>query len=136
MKSESYVPRKEKSKPPQNDRARAQDTQGDVGSLKKQRERPPHMASQPVHATHGSNKDDLSPGDVSYPPGCLLFVKNLHPQTNKTTLKALFGNVLKAAMKGGDVPMNAGGSAEVDYVDWSKGMSSVCLVHPKIALTR
>jgi hypothetical protein len=136
MKPGTYLPRKEKSKAPQNDRPRAQDSQGDVGSLKKQREKPPHMASQPVHATRGSKQDDLVPDDTNYPPGCLLFVKNLHPQTNKTTLKALFGNVLKAAMKGGDMPMDAGGSGEVDYVDWSKGMSSVGLFHPEFALPR
>lgn len=113
-----------------------QESPSDVGSLKKERDKPPHMASQPLHVAHGSNKDDLVPGDMSHPPGCLLFVKNLHPQTNKTTLKALFGNVLKATLKGSNVQMDAAGSAEVDYVDWSKGMSSVCLVHAEIVLPR
>ncbi|TRM67452.1 hypothetical protein BD626DRAFT_478853 [Schizophyllum amplum] len=45
-----------------------------------------------------------------YPYGCLVFVRGLHTETNKTTLKKLFGRALA-----GD---------GIDYVDYAKGMDS------------
>jgi hypothetical protein len=53
---------------------------------------------------------DAPPLDPDYPPNRLVFVKNVHPETNKTTLRALFES-------------ESGGG--VDYVDFSKGMDSV-----------
>ncbi|KAI6034571.1 hypothetical protein BKA83DRAFT_4191928 [Pisolithus microcarpus] len=50
-----------------------------------------------------------------YPYGCLVFVKNIHPETNKTTLKALFAKAF------------AGKPTGVDYVDFNKGMDSCYL---------
>lgn len=50
-----------------------------------------------------------------YPFGCLVFVRNTHPDTNKTTLKALFAKAFEAQ----------GQSNGLDYVDFSKGMDSV-----------
>ncbi|KAM5542433.1 hypothetical protein V8D89_003892 [Ganoderma adspersum] len=47
-----------------------------------------------------------------YPPGCLVFVRNVHPETNKTTLKALLGAHAPPA------------AAALDYVDYAKGMAS------------
>ena len=48
-----------------------------------------------------------------YPEGCLLFVKNVHPETNKTTLKNFFSGALTGKL---DV---------IDYVDYNKGLDSV-----------
>ncbi|KAJ3532946.1 hypothetical protein NMY22_g7542 [Coprinellus aureogranulatus] len=50
-----------------------------------------------------------------YPYGCLLFIKNIHPETNKTTLKSLFGNLL------------SGTNGGIDYVDFNKGMDTCYL---------
>lgn len=55
-----------------------------------------------------------------YPLGCLLFVRNVHPETNKTTLKTLFSSGLTAGgAEGGVLPEG------IDYVDFNKGMDSV-----------
>ena len=50
-----------------------------------------------------------------YPYSCLLLIKNIHHETNKTTLKTLFGKTL-ADSNGG-----------IDYVDFSKGMDTCYL---------
>ncbi|KAJ3502237.1 hypothetical protein NMY22_g18655 [Coprinellus aureogranulatus] len=50
-----------------------------------------------------------------YPYGCLLFIKNIHPETNKTTLKSLFGKLL------------SGTNGGIDYVDFNKGMDTCYL---------
>jgi hypothetical protein len=48
-----------------------------------------------------------------YPIDCLLFVRNVHPETNKTTLRSLFAKRL-------------GGNPDgVDYVDFNKGVDTV-----------
>ena len=54
-----------------------------------------------------------------YPYGCLLFAKNVHPETNKTTLRALFSQAFKAASC-----LDNTGDA-LDYVDFNKGMDTV-----------
>jgi hypothetical protein len=56
--------------------------------------------------------------DSPFPPGCLLFVRHVHPQTSRTALRTLLSRVLGA---------DAGG---VDYVDYAKGTDSVR--HPPI----
>lgn len=56
-----------------------------------------------------------------YPYGCLLFAKNVHPETNKTTLRALFSQAFKAT----SCPDNAGDA--LDYVDFNKGMDTCYL---------
>ncbi|KDQ15495.1 hypothetical protein BOTBODRAFT_187311 [Botryobasidium botryosum FD-172 SS1] len=48
----------------------------------------------------------------TYPRGCLVFVRNVHPETNKTTLKALFSAAFAEESSG------------VDYVDFQKGIDS------------
>ncbi|KAG8833285.1 hypothetical protein FRC17_010999, partial [Serendipita sp. 399] len=89
-------------------------------SALKVRELPPHLPTisrlldPPEPRTSGS----ISTSDWEFPPGCLVFVKNLHPQTNKTALKGLFNHVLRLAQG------NVAKSYDVDYVDWAKGMSS------------
>lgn len=36
------------------------------------------------------NEVPSQPQAGPFPPGCLVFVRNVHPDTNKTTLKSLF----------------------------------------------
>jgi hypothetical protein len=62
---------------------------------------------------------DLPPLDTSapYPPGCLIFVRNVHPETNKTTLRKLFSSAFK--------DLDGGSKEGLDYVDFNKGMNSV-----------
>ncbi|KAG1752410.1 uncharacterized protein EDB91DRAFT_1195246 [Suillus paluster] len=52
-----------------------------------------------------------------YPFGCLVFARNLHLETNKTTLRALFSAAFKS-------PLDPAG---IDYVDFNKGMDSCYL---------
>lgn len=49
----------------------------------------------------------------TYPPGCLVFVQNILPDTNKTTLRTFFASAFEQ------------GGSEIDYVDFSKGLDSV-----------
>lgn len=62
---------------------------------------------------------------LPYPFDCLVFARNIHPETNKTTLKSLFGQALQDDDNGdqgrGQAP------AGLDYVDFTKGMDSVCI---------
>ena len=48
-----------------------------------------------------------------YPRGCLVFARNIHTETNKTTLRKLFSSATDFSQ---DV---------LDYVDFNKGMDSV-----------
>ncbi|EMD40313.1 hypothetical protein CERSUDRAFT_102731 [Gelatoporia subvermispora B] len=57
-----------------------------------------------------------------YPPGCLVFVRNVHTETNKTTLRALFAQ----AYAGDSAPL-AVGAEGLDYVDFNKGMDTCYL---------
>ncbi|KAH8106498.1 hypothetical protein DFH11DRAFT_1639925 [Phellopilus nigrolimitatus] len=56
---------------------------------------------------------------LPYPADCLVFVKNVHPETNKTTLRSLFTHAL-----GG---VASGAADAIDYVDYNKGLDS-CLL--------
>ena len=47
-----------------------------------------------------------------YPFGCLVFVRNIHPDTNKTTLKSLFAQAFQDG-------------SSLDYVDFNRGMDTV-----------
>jgi hypothetical protein len=49
-----------------------------------------------------------------YPLNCLVFVRNVHSETNKTTLRKLFSLAFDATTSDG-----------LDYVDFNKGMDSV-----------
>lgn len=102
------------------------------------REIPPHLAPTPQRSVHDPLKKRDQ--DSDYPHGCLLFIKNVHPQTNKTALKSLFSHILNIAFGSTTTiaPSSSGQGASnsrVDYVDWSKGMSSchLRLTHPSIA---
>ncbi|KAL0581483.1 hypothetical protein V5O48_000526 [Marasmius crinis-equi] len=52
-----------------------------------------------------------------FPPSCLVFVRNIHPQTNKTTLKSLFTNLFSP-----NAPHSGAQAIGLDYVDYNKGM--------------
>jgi xRRM domain len=52
--------------------------------------------------------------DARYPVGCLIFVKNLKPDTNKTVLRSLLAS-----------PFPAESPGCIDYVDYTKGPDSV-----------
>ncbi|KIJ57234.1 hypothetical protein M422DRAFT_40734 [Sphaerobolus stellatus SS14] len=60
-----------------------------------------------------------------FPRNCLVFIRNIHPETNKTALRALFGSRLSS------------GKEAVDYVDFNKGIDSchLRLVSPSDAAT-
>lgn len=58
---------------------------------------------------------DLS---TPYPPGCLAYARNVHLETNKTTLRKLFSQGFAESNAS-----TAGGG--IDYVDFNKGMDTV-----------
>ena len=64
--------------------------------------------------TSGSDGPSNSTGQQDYPRGCLIVAKNIHMETNKTTLRKLFSSAVGVSQ---DV---------LDYVDFNKGMDSVC----------
>ncbi|KAK1225322.1 hypothetical protein PQX77_011740 [Marasmius sp. AFHP31] len=56
-----------------------------------------------------------------FPPSCLVFVRNVHSETNKTTLKSLFTRSFST------VPQPGTRSNGLDYVDYNKGMDTCYL---------
>lgn len=77
---------------------------------------------RPEPAPSISSARPRAPSD--YPQECLLFAKNLDPDSsNKTSLKAMFNAGLRS-----DEDVSKG--AEVTYVDWSKGLDTVSPVQP------
>ncbi|KAI0638658.1 hypothetical protein C8Q77DRAFT_1048031 [Trametes polyzona] len=70
---------------------------------------PPQNLADPEEPRAGTTPSTAA--DAPFPRGCLVYVRNLHPETNRTTLKALF------AARG-----LAPGA--LDYVDYSKGMTA------------
>ncbi|KAI9057683.1 hypothetical protein FKP32DRAFT_1660778 [Trametes sanguinea] len=92
-------------------------------------ERPQHAAAEP---NAGLSADDAGPrnapapspssSSASFPPGCLVYVRNVHAETNKTTLRALFG--ARAFASASAAAATASAPAALDYVDYSKGMTS------------
>ncbi|KAL7282770.1 hypothetical protein ACG7TL_004246 [Trametes sanguinea] len=91
-------------------------------------ERPQHADAKPRSgepspprlSAEDSSRNAPAPAPLdpasSFPPGCLVYVRNVHPETNKTTLKALFGAHAFVSA--------AAASSALDYVDYSKGMTS------------
>ena len=69
--------------------------------------------------------DPLSP----YPPNCLVFVRNLHPESNKTTLRTLFTAAFRTAAAQNQVQGDG-----LDYVDFNKGTDSVRRFPPPVGL--
>lgn len=66
--------------------------------------------------------DQPRPPDIDpladYPLGCLVFVRHVHPETNKTALRKL----LSQAFLGDDLETSVDG---IDYVDFNKSMDTV-----------
>jgi hypothetical protein len=58
--------------------------------------------------------------NMSYPQNCLVFVRNIHPETNKTTLRNFFIKAVEV-------------KEAIDYVDFSKGMD--CVSSPLLLYT-
>ncbi|KAK7676140.1 hypothetical protein QCA50_014923 [Cerrena zonata] len=56
-----------------------------------------------------------------YPYNCLVFVRNIHPETNKTTLRTLFSSAFASPQT--VLPPRDG----LDYVDFNKGMDTCFL---------
>lgn len=120
---------------PKKSRARANPSGQKGGSTQivvPSRDRPPHIPSsrarQAANEVPSSALDEaIGSNDratehaetLAYPPDCLVFVKNLYPGTNKTTLKSLFGRPFAAETS---TKVNA-----IDYVDYQKGMASVSI---------
>lgn len=73
------------------------------------------------HQTHSINFNIHA--DSVYPSGCLVFIRNLHPETNKTTLRNLF---LHARVENGDTSGKKDADG-IDYLDYTKGMDCVCI---------
>ncbi|KAH9482264.1 hypothetical protein JR316_0004362 [Psilocybe cubensis] len=65
---------------------------------------------QPIHA------------ESSYPSGCLVFVRNIHPETNKTSLRALFSQFSQKDEK--ELALSINKTDGLDYVDYTKGLDS------------
>lgn len=87
-------------------------------------------ASSPATAFHARVKRlrTPSPGiDLSsdaaldvqgaYPEGCVLWIRNVHESSTRTTLKALFGSLLDQ--------LQEGSSKGVEFVDYEKGLDTV-----------
>ncbi|KAG6875634.1 hypothetical protein C0992_003031 [Termitomyces sp. T32_za158] len=79
--------------------------------------------SEPADTNHGSSipvelpkLDNTSP----YPFNSLVFVRNVHPETNKTTLRKFFGRALELPLASNELDDEG-----IDYVDYNKGMDTV-----------
>ncbi|PPQ72779.1 hypothetical protein CVT24_012805 [Panaeolus cyanescens] len=57
--------------------------------------------------------------DMPYPSNCLVFVRNVHPETNKTTLRTLFTDLIDL--------LSSSRANMIDYVDFNKGMDNCYL---------
>lgn len=67
-----------------------------------------------------------------YPFDCLVFVRNVHPDTNKTMLKSLFAQAFQD--QDGVGPHGHAPTAGLDYVDFNKGMDTVRV--PSVSLLK
>ena len=63
----------------------------------------------------------LTPSRHDYPPGCVIFVRHVPTDTNKTALRARFSALLADAGTDNDSTT----TAALDYVDYTKGLDSV-----------
>ncbi|KAF9443826.1 hypothetical protein P691DRAFT_737329 [Macrolepiota fuliginosa MF-IS2] len=91
------------------------------------------MEPSMIHATNANPRDlhserppteepptaTITPSS-SFPPGCLVFVKHVHPETTKTTLRCLFSQAFHTGEKQTPVKNVEG----LDYVDFNKGMDT------------
>ena len=72
-------------------------------------------AVEPILSSSVSDGLSHSAVPQDYPRGCLVFARNIHTETNKTTLRKLFSSTV-------GFPPDV-----LDYVDFNKGMDSVSL---------
>ncbi|KAH8118815.1 hypothetical protein DFH11DRAFT_1740752 [Phellopilus nigrolimitatus] len=85
-------------------------------------DKPGTSTSAKLHRRRRNSCPSLAPTHqttLPYPTDCLVFVKNVHLETNKTTLRSLFTHAL-----GG---VASGAADAIDYVDYNKGLDS-CLL--------
>ncbi|KAF8901130.1 hypothetical protein CPB85DRAFT_1473488, partial [Mucidula mucida] len=68
----------------------------------------PASISKRARSSSPPPQDNALSRDSPFPPDCLIFVKHVHSQTNKTTLRSLFSQA----------------GSEIDYVDFNKGMDT------------
>ena len=71
---------------------------------------PTSRAPQPTSTSHVPAPESQMNHELQYPPNHLVHILNIHPSTNKTTLRSLFLSLTS-------LPTNA-----IDYVDYTKGM--------------
>ncbi|KAJ3510064.1 hypothetical protein NLJ89_g4883 [Agrocybe chaxingu] len=76
-------------------------------------------AEEHTRAVQVPSSPSIHPGS-RYPSGCLVFVRNVHPETNKTTLKTFFSQAWKLVMT------HTGGGSEnaLDYIDYTKNLDT------------
>jgi xRRM domain len=77
----------------------------------------PHetQSRQQTDSKKNRDVDTTFQKETWFPFGCLVFVRNVHPGTNKTTLRKFFGQAF---------PGDEGGNC-IDYVDFQKGLDNV-----------
>jgi len=66
----------------------------------------------PESAAQSQNDAEIHPNSP-YPTACLVFIRHVHPETNKTTLRTLFSQAW------------AESDNAIDYIDYSKNTDSV-----------
>ena len=96
-----------------------------VGEVARTQTQIPHPGEDAIEREHGESptfpdshpeteteaKTQTTPYSP-YPFGCLVFVRNIHPDTNRTTLKSLFAQAFQDG-------------SSLDYVDFNRGMDTV-----------
>jgi len=87
-------------------------------------------ASQDHHvpSTTSQPPPPLTPSRHDYPPGCVIFVRHVPTDTNKTALRARFSALLADDSTDND----STATAALNYVDYTKGLDSVRLLAPPL----
>ena len=99
-----------------------QDVQSNSMPTSDVRARQPDIASSLPTASSSTPVPPTTEPYTSFPIGCLVFVRNIHPDTNKTTLRTLFSEAFRNTAE------NPQGQTDgLDYVDFIKGIDSVRL---------
>ena len=95
--------------------------------------------TQGIHIQSQSSKNTVIPANnlvlgtasiylnSAYPPGCLVFVRNVHSDTNKTTLRSLFLHARRSSVES-RVESGKKDDGGLDYLDYTKGMDCVCVL--------
>ena len=81
-----------------------------------------HPRAQTQTQTETQTQTQTTPSSP-YPFDCVVFVRNVHPGTNKTTLKSLFAQAFRD--QDGSRQTDTLTTAGVDYIDFNKGMDTV-----------